>query len=350
MILALLAIGSRSIAATKQGEEWMTESLFGTEMPLAIQFCLAFLVMLGLIGTIAWAVRRFGTGLSGGVSSRGRHSRISIIESTSVDRDRRLVLVGRDNIELLLLIGGPTDLVIETNVIGALVVPRDAQVTRPPAPTMLPQPSDAPLLDKVYMQRQPEPVTMPRTAPRIEQPQTPAVLPHPTRAETSTRLQPDTLAALVDNLSNRSPSLRKTPNAVTRLHPTETQPHLWPGPQVELQPKSRMVMPPRASEQPAIAPTESTPDEDLGDLTRRLEALLRKSSATTSERLSIIPIREATLPEQPTAAVPTPPSPVRAAYSSERKPLRAEANSNQGNATNDGFEQKLAKLLGRSAN
>ena len=40
----------------------MFESLFGAEMPLAIRFFLAFLIVLGLIGATAWAVRRFGSG------------------------------------------------------------------------------------------------------------------------------------------------------------------------------------------------------------------------------------------------------------------------------------------------
>ena len=45
----------------------MTESLSGTEMPLAMQFCLAPLTVLGLIGATVWAVSRFGTGRLGAV-------------------------------------------------------------------------------------------------------------------------------------------------------------------------------------------------------------------------------------------------------------------------------------------
>ena len=36
--------------------------LFGPEMPLAMRFFLAALIVLGLIGATAWAVRRFGIG------------------------------------------------------------------------------------------------------------------------------------------------------------------------------------------------------------------------------------------------------------------------------------------------
>jgi flagellar biogenesis protein FliO len=37
----------------------MFDTLFGAEMPLAVRFFLAFLIVLGLIGATAWAVRRF---------------------------------------------------------------------------------------------------------------------------------------------------------------------------------------------------------------------------------------------------------------------------------------------------
>ena len=56
----------------------MLEVLFGAEMPLAVRFFLAFLIVLGLIGATAWAVRRFGAvGLGGAApaaASRGSPS------------------------------------------------------------------------------------------------------------------------------------------------------------------------------------------------------------------------------------------------------------------------------------
>lgn len=42
--------------------------------------------------------------------------RVAVIDATTVDRRRRLVLIRRDNIEHLLMIGGPTDVVIEPNI------------------------------------------------------------------------------------------------------------------------------------------------------------------------------------------------------------------------------------------
>src|SRR5512147_2949864 len=98
----------------------MFESLFGSEMPLAARFFIAFLVVLGLIGLTAWLVRRFGANRLGGAGARGRQPRLAVIDAATVDGRRRLVLIRRDNIEHLLMIGGPTDLVVEANIVRAV--------------------------------------------------------------------------------------------------------------------------------------------------------------------------------------------------------------------------------------
>src|SRR5271169_1088136 len=102
----------------------MLDSLFGAETSLAVRFILAFLIVLGLIGVIAWALRRFGAGRFRD-SARGRQPRLAVIDHASVDGRRRLILVRRDNVEHLLMIGGPTDVVVEPNIVRAVASPRD---------------------------------------------------------------------------------------------------------------------------------------------------------------------------------------------------------------------------------
>ncbi|MGB8118570.1 MAG: flagellar biosynthetic protein FliO, partial [Pseudolabrys sp.] len=97
----------------------MFESLFGSEMPLAARFFIAFLVVLALIGVTAWLVRRFGANRLGN-TARGRQPRLAVIDAATVDGRRRLVLIRRDNIEHLLMIGGPTDVVVEPNIVRAV--------------------------------------------------------------------------------------------------------------------------------------------------------------------------------------------------------------------------------------
>src|SRR5579872_2313807 len=93
--------------------------LFGSGLPLAAKFFIAFLVVLALIGLTAWLVRRFAANRLGS-AARGRQPRLAVIDAASVDGRRRLVLIRRDNTEHLLMIGGPSDLVVEPNIVRAV--------------------------------------------------------------------------------------------------------------------------------------------------------------------------------------------------------------------------------------
>src|SRR5215467_9920952 len=93
-------------------------------MPLPVQFLLSFLIILGVIGGIWWTVRRFGSGRLG-TGTRGRQPRLAVIDYASVDNRRRLILVRRDNVEHLLMIGGPSDIVVEPNIVRAVPAARD---------------------------------------------------------------------------------------------------------------------------------------------------------------------------------------------------------------------------------
>ena len=107
----------------------MFDSLFG--LPLAARFIIAFLVVLALIGVTAWVVRRFGASRLGGGSARGRQPRLAVIDAASVDGRRRLVLIRRDNIEHLLMIGGPSDIVIEPNIVRAGAARESGRIDAP---------------------------------------------------------------------------------------------------------------------------------------------------------------------------------------------------------------------------
>ena len=84
-------------------------------------------------------VRRFGSGRLGGAGTRGRQPRLGVIDYASVDARRRLILVRRDNVEHLLMIGGPTDVVVEANIVRAVAAPRDVALARPAAVEPLPR-------------------------------------------------------------------------------------------------------------------------------------------------------------------------------------------------------------------
>jgi flagellar protein FliO/FliZ len=94
------------------------------------------LVVIGVLGLLAvafWMLRRFGGGRLGGGATRGRQARLAVIDQATVDSRRRLVLIRRDNVEHLLIIGGPSDVVVEQNILRAATAPREKGAARPPA-------------------------------------------------------------------------------------------------------------------------------------------------------------------------------------------------------------------------
>src|SRR3954466_15932764 len=129
----------------------MMNSLFGVELPTPVTFVIAFVFVLLLIGAAAWLVRRFGaTRIDPG--ARNRQPRLAGIDSAAVDGRRKLVIIRRDNVEHLLMIGGPSDVVVETNIVrGAAVATRDAPAARNGAPETMaramptPEPTPWPL-------------------------------------------------------------------------------------------------------------------------------------------------------------------------------------------------------------
>ena len=49
---------------------------------------------------------------------RPRDKRLGVVETASVDAKRKLLLVRRDDVEHLVMIGGPIDMLIETGIKG----------------------------------------------------------------------------------------------------------------------------------------------------------------------------------------------------------------------------------------
>jgi flagellar protein FliO/FliZ len=116
----------------------MMDFLFGADMPLAVRFFFAFVIVLALIGGTAFLVRRFGGERLGASSTRGRQPRLAVIDAAAVDGRRRLILIRRDNVEHLLMIGGPSDVVVEATIVRAAQA-RDAAGQRGVQPEALPR-------------------------------------------------------------------------------------------------------------------------------------------------------------------------------------------------------------------
>ena len=314
--------------------------LFGTEMPLAAKFFIAFAVVLALIGLTAWLVRRFGANRLGGAGRGGRQPRLAVIDAATVDGRRRLVLIRRDNIEHLLMIGGPTDLVVEPNIVRAVGA---REVTREPGRVETP-PRAATAVESSWPLQpisEPAPVAPPRPyrSPATEEPW---LAPEP-----GARARPaDSLTGLAAELS-------------TRLNPPDMP---APTPRAEPAPRASAAAP----LPPAPAPDAQT-DHNLAEMAQQLEAALRRPpenrppvtdplAATASAaprtpqrdyKLRIDPRLEPKFDIKPEPRVEARSEPKFEPNFDPKPEPRHEAPATPGKDLYDNLEEEMASLLGR---
>lgn len=80
-----------------------------------LRFVLALIVVLGMIFAVTWIMKRLGVGQNQ-LGSLGRKRRLRTVESANIDGRHRLVLVRRDAVEHLVLVGPTASQVIETGI------------------------------------------------------------------------------------------------------------------------------------------------------------------------------------------------------------------------------------------
>jgi flagellar protein FliO/FliZ len=121
------------------------EAFYNT-MSVPAKFMLIFVVVLLVAGIGGYLWRRLSACTLSIAGPRGRQPRLAVLDAASVDGRRQLVLIRRDNVEHLLLIGGPTDIVVEPNIdkaaaAGAPGSPAPRDVKASPALESLSRPS-----------------------------------------------------------------------------------------------------------------------------------------------------------------------------------------------------------------
>lgn len=79
----------------------------------------ALLFVIALLALLIWAFKAF-FGKSSSETRKAREKRLGVVETAPVDAKRRLYLIRRDDVEHLLIVGGPVDLVVETGIKGHL--------------------------------------------------------------------------------------------------------------------------------------------------------------------------------------------------------------------------------------
>lgn len=282
-----------------------------------LKFIVAFAIVLGLIALAAWLVRRFGANRLGS-SARGRQPRLAVVDAASVDGRRRLVLIRRDNVEHLVMIGGPTDVLIEPNIVRAVRTDTRAGAENgngawPLQPAVEPPPV-APVQQRGYR------------APSAEETWTP---PEPPAREPAARARPsDDLAGLASEFSAK----------------------LSPALDVPAPPRMAPVTPP-AREPAAVAPPvpSAAPqsDRNLAEMAQRLEAALRRPGAAEPHAPVTDPLAAPVVPPKPAETKIEPKIEFRPEPKAE---ARAEPKVEPRPAKNpfESLEEEMASLLGRS--
>ncbi|MDB5615825.1 flagellar biosynthetic protein FliO [Tardiphaga sp.] len=350
-------------------------------------FFFAFIAVLALIGLAAWLVRRFAGNRLGTNASRGRMPRLAVIDAAAVDGRRRLVLVRRDNVEHLLMIGGPTDIVVEPNIIRAMpgrdqAPPRanmgsDLSARTAPAP-------DAPSWADNDSSFDPEP-NIPEPAPRpnrpsfIEEPRrplpplperrvdpvanVPPELPNRPEPRVEPRTEPmppraiprsETMMPRGESILPRSETMMPRPmraeppiRVAPPLRPERTAaPVVTPTPPT---PPPIPVPPPAAAPAPTPPPVPvSTADQNLADMAQRLEAALRRPSTETRSEASEPRIGAPPAASEPPSR-PTPrfSSDVSSAPTSRSESSAAPSMAPPIKTGFENLEDEMASLLGR---
>jgi flagellar protein FliO/FliZ len=311
-------------------------------VPLLVFIALAALVVLAF-----WFMRRYLGGRRESAKPRSRRSsRIAVVDAAIVDARRRLILIRRDHVEHLLLVGGAADVVVEPNIVRAAVAARE--LSRPstggdtvPEPVPIPHSTMRSLNQgravRTEPNQPPEPAARrPRSVPPpIEQRPNLAAPPLPPPAWRERRIAPVDLAGLAEEPTDTP---RSSETDTTAAPPPPARPHVS-----RARPQPMTAAPPIGE---ARASTSS--DSDLAEMAQRLEAALGRprrgdESRADTETSDTVDHETETHAPTPQADEPAATEPSKAARKDasaarrERRPVKS---------IYDSLEQELAGLLG----
>ncbi|MCZ7855470.1 flagellar biosynthetic protein FliO [Agrobacterium salinitolerans] len=248
-------------------------------------------VALLILAIALWLLRRRSGSAPFIRGGRNRQPRLQVLDATAVDARRRLVLVRRDNVEHLVMIGGPTDIVIESSI-GAIPIVRDVQ-----------EPELKALPRQESEQKRAEPAIQQERRPALPQQQ-----PVAAAAPVSVPEEPVKQAQRPEP-SAPAPSPRPAPvaAAAAQLPPrpsTQPQPVRTPAPARETAPPARQAAPERetARATPPPIPVATAP---VAAVLPMAAASLDMAAARTEPRRAE-PVVQAPAPVAPPIPAPAP--------------------------------------------
>lgn len=296
------------------------QAFFSSEGSVALQFLVIFLIILALFLIAALLfVRLSGRGLTIAArpGQRGRQPRLGIVDIYELDRQRQLILLRRDNVEHLLLVGGPNDVVVERHIqrgAGARYAPEGG--TRAEDGSAVDAAPEPPRIDPFLDSPKPPTFPMPEIVPAPG----PGLQPHAERA-----LPLD--SGLFEPEEPEAETKPRAPSPVSRLMRRTLPPLVTPRPEPA---SERVARPDEVAASAASPPAEPPPvmaargprsvdPAVLSDMARQLQvALKRPSSAVTP------PPAAAAIPVSPAAADSPPaeaPPPIEAPAAARPDPI-----------------------------
>lgn len=331
-----------------------------------LMFAAAAIALFVAAVLLLWMFRlAFGRRLRLPGNGRGRLPRLGIVDAFDLDRQRQLVIVRRDNVEHLIMIGGPNDLVIESQIVRAEAREgrlRDKEQKEPgqaPSGPVWPPEIDAALRPGPAA---PPPLRKPQVAP-TNAPE-PSPEPFPVSAFD---------APLTTSAPNVAPSPRQPvfPMPPRRPPPQFTPPAQRPPLQREPLVARSEPLPPRERSEAGARPAGGFPRAPLATPFLRpsqhsgQEPAVKAAFANAAAEATPAP-RPATAPTPPSASVepaneaaPTvdvrveadaeAPASLQAASAVAPAPTEAVPAPASVSDPLDSIEEEMAKLLGRSS-
>ena len=226
--------------------------------------------------------RWFGRERPTNAGRRGRQARLTVVDAANVDGRRKLVLIRRDNLEHLVLIGGPSDVLIEPNI-AARATPREVPPPRPVPTGDTLQRAVPPREGNMWPlqpERGPRPKPLPRPEPQQVRPSPPATEPaahwpprEPALSQSPRAAPPRDRRS--DPLSDLSEELGR---AASASEPKASELPVWLTTRREprLRPASSVVPPPAPAPATNAKLGPSADQNNLANTAQRFEAVMRR--------------------------------------------------------------------------
>jgi flagellar protein FliO/FliZ len=234
--------------------QWLNELPFADNRVLQIGFLLAcgiaVLIVLALLYRLAFAHRLRVPG------GRTRQPRLGLVDAFSLDGQRQLVLIRRDNVEHLVMIGGPNDLLVESQINRVAVPARENTQASPllvPSAPVRQVPLPAPALAEAPAPAAKIPVSPPQPAAAPVVPKAPAPA-HPSA--------PAPVQTSVPAFAQASPPAATSAPAPKPIAPEQPRPAAPPPPTQAaepVRPTPASSPPPRQTEPRPLRPAMPPP-------------------------------------------------------------------------------------------